>query len=80
MLLEPARTVDVVAGAVNLDFDLARFGVLLVTLAPVGAIDASVEDAPGMDARVGVADAAGVSGGTSLSSSARVVWAWGPSG
>ena len=59
VLLEPARTVDVVAGTVNLDFDLARFGVLLVTLAPVEPIDASVEDAlGGVEAGVGVAEAA----------------------
>ena len=34
--LEPARTVDVVGGAVTLDFDLPRFGVSLITLTPEG--------------------------------------------
>jgi xylan 1,4-beta-xylosidase len=39
--LQPAQTVGVVGNAVNLDFDLPRFGISLVTLAPVGANDAS---------------------------------------
>jgi xylan 1,4-beta-xylosidase len=39
----PVRTVAAVAGKIALDFTLARFGVSLVTLAPVGAADASVD-------------------------------------
>jgi len=58
-LLGPAHGVDVTAGTVNLDFDLARFGVSLVTLGPVGASDASIEDAPG-GTEAGVMEASGV--------------------
>jgi xylan 1,4-beta-xylosidase len=39
--LQPAQTVAVAGNAVALDFDLPRFGISLVTLAPVGASDAS---------------------------------------
>jgi hypothetical protein len=44
-LVESGKRVDVTSGTVNLDFDLARFGVSLITLTPSGASDASVDDA-----------------------------------
>ncbi len=44
-VLEPAHAVDVIAGAITLDFELARFGISLVTLTPPGDADASVVDA-----------------------------------
>jgi xylan 1,4-beta-xylosidase len=44
--LEPTRAVDVVGGAVTLDFDLPRFGVSLVTLVPQLPTDAGAPDAP----------------------------------
>jgi MYXO-CTERM domain-containing protein len=43
--LQPDQTVDVTAGAVSLDFDLPRFGLSLITVAPVGELDASTGDA-----------------------------------
>ena len=45
--LEPARTVDVVGGAVTVDFDLPRFGISLITLAPPAPADGGVPDAAG---------------------------------
>ena len=74
-LLEPARTVDVVAGAVALDFDLPRYAVSLVTLAPVTTADASVSDGagptpdsgvPGVAGRAGSGGSAGVGGSTGV--------------
>jgi xylan 1,4-beta-xylosidase len=57
-LLEPARTVDVVAGVVALDFDLPRHGISLVTLASaaVAAADASVTDGALGDGAVAAPD------------------------
>jgi xylan 1,4-beta-xylosidase len=55
---EPVRNVDVVGGKVMLDFALARFGVSLVTLTPVGALDASVDDGPAPDAPAEAASSA----------------------
>jgi xylan 1,4-beta-xylosidase len=46
--LEPARTVDVVGGAVTLDFDLPRFGISLITLTPEAG-DGGAPDAAGTD-------------------------------
>src|SRR5262249_34238949 len=43
--LEPARTVEVAAGSVALDFTLPRFGVSLVTITPAVDADASTIDA-----------------------------------
>ena len=74
-LLEPARAVDVVAGAVALDFALPRYGISLVTLAPVTTADASVSDGPaatpdgggggsGVGGRAGTGGSAGVGGST----------------
>jgi xylan 1,4-beta-xylosidase len=49
--LTPARVVDVIAGAVALDFDLPRFGVSLVTLEPaIPTGDGSADAAPPTDA------------------------------
>jgi xylan 1,4-beta-xylosidase len=39
-LLQPDETVTVTAGAVNLTFDLPRFGISLITVGPVGTLDA----------------------------------------
>jgi xylan 1,4-beta-xylosidase len=38
-LLQPDSTVAVTAGAVSLTFDLPRFGISLITVAPVGTLD-----------------------------------------
>ena len=56
--LQPDQTVDVTAGAVSLDFDLPRFGLSLITVAPVGELDASTGDAD--------AGAGGTDGGASM--------------
>ena len=45
-VFQPEQAVPVTAGAVALDFDLPRFGISLVTLAPpTGALDASTREA-----------------------------------
>ena len=61
--LEPARTVDVVGGAVTLDFDLPRFGVSLITLTPEAAGDGGAPDAGGTDAATSDGGGAGGMGG-----------------
>lgn len=71
--LEPSRTVDVVAGAVTLDFDLPRFGISLVTLAPDATADGSVSDGGPTDASAdsgGVAGRANTGGGSGASGGA----------
>ena len=69
--LEPARTVDVVGGAVTLDFDLPRFGVSLITLTPEASADGGAPDAGGTDAATsdggGMGGRGGVGGGGGIS-------------
>ncbi len=71
--LEPARTVDVVGGAVTLDFDLPRFGVSLITLTPeatgdggapdaAGTPDGATSDGGGAGGRGGVGGGGGIAG------------------
>jgi xylan 1,4-beta-xylosidase len=60
--LQPAQTVGVAGNTVTLDFDLPRFGISLVTLAPVGASDASTG---GSSSGAGSSDAAAAVDGTS---------------
>jgi xylan 1,4-beta-xylosidase len=55
--LQPAQTVDVTGATVALSFDLPRFGMSLVTIAPVGASDASIGGA--LEGGSSVADAGG---------------------
>jgi len=59
--LEPARTVDVANGEVDLDFMLPRFGISLVTLAPESSADASTADRGAQDAFADSAVASDVS-------------------
>ena len=61
--LEPARTVDVVAGAIALDFTLPRHGISLVTLAPPAVGDASVTDGATNDRPSSPTDGAGAGSG-----------------
>jgi len=64
-LMEPARTIDVAAGAVALDFDLPRYGISLITLAPPTApTDASGGDGAGTAADGARADTASGAGGS----------------
>jgi xylan 1,4-beta-xylosidase len=46
-LLQPDETVAVTAGSVNLTFDLPRFGISLITVAPVGTLDADAGGSAG---------------------------------
>src|SRR6185503_18773728 len=60
--LEPARGVDVANGAVNLSFDLPRFGISLVTLAPAGGGMGGMGGLGGMSGAAGNAGSAGSAG------------------
>jgi xylan 1,4-beta-xylosidase len=63
-LIEPARTIDVVAGAVAMDFDLPRYGISLITLAPAATVtDASVSDGGGNGADAARTDTGAGTGG-----------------
>jgi xylan 1,4-beta-xylosidase len=79
--LVPLQTVDVVSNAVNLYFDLPRFGLSLVTLTAPGATDASAGDSataggteggasPGADGSVSSPPGGSSSGGSSSGGSA----------
>jgi xylan 1,4-beta-xylosidase len=61
--LEADRTLDVVGGAVTLDFDLPRYGISLVVLRPQAGADASAGDAPSGGMPGGDASSGGATGG-----------------
>ncbi len=76
-LLKPDETVAVTAGAVSLDFDLPRFALSLITIAPVRELDASGGEAGG---EAGGRDAGSSSGCQcsvgSNGPSSRALWVW----